>query len=209
MRTLPTIASNLESVPYSVAARELMRNTLLDAAYRLLLNARWADVRMTEIAHTAGLSRQTLYKEFGSRDRLAGALATREADRLMCALEMTIDDGIAEPARAVADACDILARTALENPVIHAMIHQRDADEALTLLAGGVSLVERTAKHVTHVLLLRWPGLSRKDVEIMSECMVCLAIGCSALAKSPITGKGESAVARLLGPYVEDLFAKL
>ena len=51
--------------PYPEAARELLRQTLFDAA-RLHLEAQpWAEVTMGDIAATAGVSRQTLYKEFG------------------------------------------------------------------------------------------------------------------------------------------------
>ena len=53
-----------QRVPYSVAARELLRNTLLDAACHELQSRRWAEITMADIALAAGVSRQTLYKEF-------------------------------------------------------------------------------------------------------------------------------------------------
>ena len=53
--------------PYPVAARELLRSSLLDAACEELRQRRWSDVTMAEVALAAGVSRQTLYKEFGSR----------------------------------------------------------------------------------------------------------------------------------------------
>jgi AcrR family transcriptional regulator len=55
------------ATPYAVAARELLRDTLFDAARRELEHRGWNDVTMAEIASAAGVSRQTLYKEFGSR----------------------------------------------------------------------------------------------------------------------------------------------
>ena len=54
--------------PYAVAARALLRDTLLDAARRELEQRAWSEVTMADIALAAGVSRQTLYKEFGSRE---------------------------------------------------------------------------------------------------------------------------------------------
>jgi len=48
--------------PYAVAARELLRSTLFEAARHELARRRWNEVTMAEIAVTAGVSRQTLYK---------------------------------------------------------------------------------------------------------------------------------------------------
>ncbi|MGQ5228634.1 helix-turn-helix domain-containing protein, partial [Streptomyces sp. yara] len=38
----------------------------------------WSAVRMVDVAAAAGVSRQTLYNEFGSKDGLARALVRRE-----------------------------------------------------------------------------------------------------------------------------------
>src|ERR1700679_2753347 len=95
------------SVPYPVAARELLRNTLLDAACQQLQSSRWADVTMADIARAAGVSRQTLYKEFGSRDEFAQVLVMREANRFLVAVEGAITANLDDPARALAAAFDV------------------------------------------------------------------------------------------------------
>jgi AcrR family transcriptional regulator len=59
------------------------RESLLGAAARALAERPWSAVRMVEVAVTAGVSRQTLYNEFGSKDGLARALLVREADRYL------------------------------------------------------------------------------------------------------------------------------
>ena len=58
------------------------REALLDAAYQTIVAGDWAGARMADLAARAGVSRQTLYNEFGNRDQLAAALALREAERL-------------------------------------------------------------------------------------------------------------------------------
>jgi AcrR family transcriptional regulator len=57
------------------------REALLDAASAALAHRPWAGVRMVDIALAAGVSRQTLYNEFGSKGGLAEALLRRETDR--------------------------------------------------------------------------------------------------------------------------------
>ena len=82
-----------------VAARELLRTSLLDAAREELRQRRWADVTMADVAATAGVSRQTLYKEFGSREEFAQALVLREADNLLDAVEQAMTTGGRSPPR--------------------------------------------------------------------------------------------------------------
>src|SRR3954453_20797163 len=75
------------AVPYAVAARDLLRNTLLDAMRRELATRPWAEISMVDVARAAGISRQTLYKEFGSRQDFARAYVLREADSFVEAVE--------------------------------------------------------------------------------------------------------------------------
>ncbi|MFE4875086.1 TetR/AcrR family transcriptional regulator [Streptomyces sp. NPDC056682] len=56
------------------------RESLLDAALSALAGLPWSGVRMVDVASAAGVSRQTLYNEFGSKHGLARALVRREAD---------------------------------------------------------------------------------------------------------------------------------
>ncbi|WP_439848975.1 TetR/AcrR family transcriptional regulator [Streptomyces griseus] len=53
------------------------RQALLDAALRALDEEPWRAVRMVDVAALAGVSRQTLYNEFGTKRGLAGALLRR------------------------------------------------------------------------------------------------------------------------------------
>ena len=78
------------AVPYRVAARQLLRDTLLDASRGLLADRPWAQITMSEVAQAAGVSRQTLYKEFGSRDEFAQAFVIREGARFLNAVEEAI-----------------------------------------------------------------------------------------------------------------------
>ena len=61
--------------------------------------APWAQVTMAEIATAAGVSRQTLYNEFGTRDEFGQALVIRESGRLLDAVEQTIAEHAERPDR--------------------------------------------------------------------------------------------------------------
>src|SRR5271166_2461590 len=89
---IPSMPAAGQRVPYSVAARALLRNTLLDAACHELESRHWADITMADIAVAAGVSRQTLYKEFGSREEFAQVLVMREAERFLDAVARAVKE---------------------------------------------------------------------------------------------------------------------
>ncbi|MFD5660477.1 TetR/AcrR family transcriptional regulator, partial [Streptomyces hirsutus] len=70
------------------------RESLLDAAYAALACRPWSAVRMVDVAAAAGVSRQTLYNEFGSKEGLARALVRREADGYLAGVDraLTVHD---------------------------------------------------------------------------------------------------------------------
>jgi len=49
---------------FSEAARELLRERVLDALGELLRSRAWSEVTMAHVAARAGVSRQTLYNGF-------------------------------------------------------------------------------------------------------------------------------------------------
>ncbi|REK85533.1 TetR/AcrR family transcriptional regulator [Streptomyces inhibens] len=105
------------------------RESLLDAAYTALANRAWAAVRMVDVAAAAGVSRQTLYNEFGSKEGLARALVRRETDNYLAGVARALARGGAPAAgtrgdaaaRVVAAAAWTL-RTARANPLVRAAL---------------------------------------------------------------------------------------
>ncbi|MFC4560423.1 TetR/AcrR family transcriptional regulator [Nocardiopsis mangrovi] len=57
-----------------------VRGRLIDAAYTGVVAGHWSRMRMADIAADAGVSRQTLYNEFGSKEGLLQAVVVREAN---------------------------------------------------------------------------------------------------------------------------------
>ena len=74
------------------------RESLLDAAYTALVRRPWSAVRMVDVAAAAGVSRQTLYNEFGSKDGLVQALLAREPGRGSPGYSLSLPASTAYPA---------------------------------------------------------------------------------------------------------------
>jgi AcrR family transcriptional regulator len=189
------------ATPYAVAARELLRETLFDAARRELEHRGWSEVTMAEIAAAAGVSRQTLYKEFGSRDDFAQAFVLREAVRFVRAIESALDAHLRDPKAALTAAFGLFLSAAAEDPLIRAAI--AGAGEMLPFVTTqGQPLVERAAEQLRVAILARWPQAAEHDAALLSECLVRLAISYATL---PVASAGmtASSITELLGPYID------
>ena len=164
---------------YRAAARDLLRTTLLDAALELLRERAWSDITMADVAAAAGISRQTLYSEFGSRGEFAQAAVAREGERFLAA--------------------------AAENPLVQAIVAP-DGDGALLPLVTtqGAPLVEGVGAHLTGILVATWPQFTPREARALADCLVRLAISHAALPGGP-PPRTAADVASILGPYVDSL----
>jgi AcrR family transcriptional regulator len=202
------VNSARDRIPYSLAARELLRNTLLDAACDELRDRRWADITMADVARSAGVSRQTLYKEFGSRDEFAQALVLREAERFLLSVQDAVHAHIDDPATALSAAFDVFLTAAADNPLISTIVHGEGAEGLLVLFTTqGEPVVAGAAARLNAIIVEGWPLVKRRDAELLSECLVRLAISYAALPKGPSSMTADS-VATLLGPYIERLVGR-
>ncbi|GGX56498.1 TetR family transcriptional regulator [Streptomyces minutiscleroticus] len=97
------------------------RESLLDAAYTALARRPWSAVRMVDVAAVAGVSRQTLYNEFGSKEGLARALVRREADAYLAGVERALASHT-EPRERLAAAAEWTVSAARGNVLVRAML---------------------------------------------------------------------------------------
>ncbi|HLI33167.1 MAG TPA: TetR family transcriptional regulator [Solirubrobacteraceae bacterium] len=193
--------------PYPVAARELLRNSLMDAARDLIAERPFAEVTMAQIAEQAGVSRQTLYNEFGSREEFTQALLLREADRFLTSVEQAVSAHSDDPAKALEAAFEVFLIAAAEDPIVRAGLRD-GAEELLALVTTrGRPIVEYAVQRLAGVIATEWPEAARPDCELLSESLVRLAISYAALPKGPTLMTAES-VAQLLGPFIEQALAR-
>lgn len=97
------------------------REALLDAAYEALVECPWPTVRMVDVAAAAGVSRQTLYNEFGSKDGLARALVRREADAYLQGVERLLA-APTPPERGLAAVAEWTVTEATARPLLRALL---------------------------------------------------------------------------------------
>lgn len=193
--------------PYSVAARELLRDTLLDAARDLLAERDWAEITMADIAGAAGVSRQTLYSEFGSRAEFAQALFLREADRFLESVEQAVNARLDDPVAALAAAFEVFLDAAAGDPLIRSVVSREGNDSLLPYVTTqGDPVVGQATERLAAVIAAGWPRVDRGAIDLLADCAVRLAISYAALPTGPPSDTAAS-VATLLGPYLEQAVA--
>ena len=197
-----------ERTPYAVAARELLRDTLLDAARDLLAQRNWSQITMADIASAAGVSRQTLYSEFGLRGAFAQALFLREGDRFLTAVEDAVNANLDDPVAALGAAFEVFLTAAAENPLIRAVVDSNGNAGLLPYFTTqGQPVVTQATERLALVIATGWPHVDRDAVGLLADCVVRLAISHAALPTGPADETAAS-VATLLGPYLERLVAQ-
>ncbi|MEU6575435.1 TetR/AcrR family transcriptional regulator [Streptomyces sp. NPDC046805] len=182
------------------------RESLLDAAYTALTRRPWPAVRMVDVAAAAGVSRQTLYNEFGSKQGLARALVRREADAYLAGVERALG-GCSDPRDRLAATAEWTASAARESALVRAMLTgcwserlpaptlsavpsssvlpaQRRADGPLPSPRDFVQIVRDRA-----VAVLSGPGAVQADsAELTRSCELVVRIALSCVTAPPGPG---------------------
>ena len=194
---------------FADASRELLRDRVLDAVGELAAARPWSEVTMAEVAIAAGVSRQTLYNAFGSRQEMAQAYVIREGDRFVAAVESAIAEAAPDAHEALRSAVEIFLRAAETHPVIKAIVASESGDELLPLLTTrGGPLVGEVTDRLSEILVANWPGLPKPEASVIADCLARLAISHAALpADRP--DRTASAIARVLGPYLDGLLREI
>jgi AcrR family transcriptional regulator len=200
--TISGVASG--RTPYPQAARELLRETLFAAARDQLRQRAWSEVTMADVASAAGVSRQTLYNEFGSRDEFAQALVIHEGERFMEGVEAAVRDNLDDPRAAVAAALEVFLRTAGEDPLVRVVITDDGTGGMLPFVTTqGMPVVQWATARLTATIEEGWPEAPPAKARLLAESLVRLAI-------SHVTAPGEppevtaAATSELLGPFIDE-----
>jgi len=131
-----------EREPYAVAARQLLRETLFNAARDELQQRSWSEITMADVAAAAGVSRQTLYKEFGSRDEFAQAFVIQEGERFLDGVEAAVREHLDDPRAAINAALETFLRAAGEDPLVRILLSDDGAGGMLPFVTTqGVPVV--------------------------------------------------------------------
>ena len=195
------------STSYRGAVRQLLRDRLLDAGRDQLGDRPWAQVTMAEIAAAAGVSRQTLYNEFGSRDEFAQALVIREGSRFLDAVEQAIDRHADDPLAALTAALEQFLRSAEDDPFVRLLLGDDGTGGLLPLLTTQSRPVRSTGP--PRGSWRRCGPMARRpaaDLAALADLLVRLAISHVAAPRQP-PARTAASITRLLGPSIERMLA--
>ncbi|MET8200457.1 TetR family transcriptional regulator [Micromonospora taraxaci] len=166
-----------------------VRDSIVDAARALTVATGWDGVRMGAVAGAAGVSRQTVYNEFGSKAGLAEALARREVDTFVGDVRAAL---LAHGADVRAGAYAAIAHTlttAAENPLVKAILSSArgGSDELLPYLTTRAEVVLTEASGA----LIDWacdhlPGADQPTLAFAADTIVRLVVSHIVLPRSPI-----------------------
>lgn len=148
------------------------RDLLLDAAADAVLSgAEWDKVRMADVARAAGVSRQTLYYEFGSKDALAEALAMREAERYMAGAEAAMIGHGGSPGEALGAATEFTLAEAASNPLVKAVLTDDSAALLPFITTRSDALLTAARERCASYLSEHWPSLPSEDVRFVADAV--------------------------------------
>lgn len=193
-----------DSVPYPVAARALLRDTVLDGLRELLTERTWAKISLTDVARLAGVSRQTLYKEFVSRSGLAQAYAFRIVDRFV--------DGMEELAQHPTDDYRAIFRQGFQrffdecavDPVIQAALTGEAGPELMQMLTlDSAPLIAYAEERLSAVYQRSWIDATPEEADPLARIVVRLTFGYIAIPPQGDLAEVADSHAAVLAPYIE------
>ncbi|MBA3864874.1 MAG: TetR/AcrR family transcriptional regulator [Solirubrobacterales bacterium] len=189
--------------PYQEATRELLRRTLFAAAREQLGQRAWSEVTMSDIAAAAGVSRQTLYKEFGNRNEFGLAFVIDVGEAFLDEVEAAVKQHLDDPRAAVGAALELFLRTAGEDPLIRMLLSDDGTGGMLPFVTTqGMPVVQWATFRLGGVIEEGWPQAPKSDVHLLAESLVRLAIS-YITAPTETPGTTANAVAELLGPFID------
>ncbi|MDP9094835.1 MAG: TetR family transcriptional regulator [Actinomycetota bacterium] len=157
---------------------------------------------MSDVARSAGVSRQTVYNEFGSRQALVQAYVTREIESLVADVEAQVRGGSHDAHAALQAAFSLFLRLASDEPVVRIIVTNAEGGELIRLLTevGRSVATGRIARLIVEV----WPQVSMPDAEVLADSLVRLAISHALLPMAEPSTTAAS-IARLIGPFVDQV----
>lgn len=112
--------------------RDRLRAAVLVATAELAIDRGWGAVTMGAVADRVGVSRQTVYNEFGGKPALGEALVMRELDTFLelVTTELTSGDVLVD---AVFGAVEAVMRAAADNPLLKDVLVSAQGGQASLL----------------------------------------------------------------------------
>jgi len=190
-------------MPYAEASRVLLRDSVLDAMRDLLLARDWSAITLSDVARAAGISRQTIYNEFGSRHGLAQGYALRLADRLADAVHAAIDANVGNINEAFLQGFRSFFAESASDPLVISLLSGVAKPDLLQIITiDSAPMITRESERLTSALTESWVAASEEDAGVLARAIVRLAL--SYVSMPPEADHDVAAdLARLMTPFAE------
>ena len=151
------------------------RDRLIDAAVVLTSDGGWAAVTMAKLAEHAGVSRQTVYNEIGTKAELAEAMILRELERFLSCVTQAFEQHADDLLTAIrAASYDVLER-AQDNRLLHAIVsatHGADTELLPLLTSHSHGLLGFTRELIRENVETFDHGLQPAELDIAIDVVV-------------------------------------
>jgi AcrR family transcriptional regulator len=198
-----TNVAPVKRVPFAEASRALLRDSILDAMRDLLRSRDWSAVTLADVARAAGVSRQTIYNEFGSRQGLAQGYALRLADRLASLVDGAIYSNVGDIYAAFLEGFRAFFAESAADPLVISLLTGVAKPDLLQLITTGSGpIITHCSQRLTTSFMDSWVHASEADAGMLARAIVRLAM--SYVSMPPEADHDVAAdLARLMTPAAE------
>ncbi|MDY6999409.1 MAG: TetR family transcriptional regulator [Actinomycetota bacterium] len=192
-----------QRVSYAEASRVLLRDSILDGMRELLLTRDWSAITLTDVANAAGISRQTIYNEFGSRQGLAQGYALRLADRLVDQIHDAINDNVGDVYAAFLQGFrDFFTESAADPLVISLLTGTSKPDLLQIITTDSAPIINHCSARLTESFMASWVRCSQEDAGVLARAIVRLAMSYVSMPPEADHDVARD-LARLMSPFAE------
>jgi AcrR family transcriptional regulator len=186
---------------FAERTKRRLRDELLDAAYDAIVTGGYDGLRMAEVGRRTGVSRQTVYNEFGDKWALLQAVAARETERFLIQVNEALSRH-GDPIDGLRAAVDRALSLASDNPLVKAALGAPGSDQASQLLTTrGRHLLELSHQRLDAHVREHWPDLSAGDADACVDLAVRVVLS-HIVNPGPAPSAVADQVARVLGPFL-------
>ena len=176
---------------------------MLDAMRAELLTKDWSAITLADVARTGGVSRQTIYNEFGSRQGLAQGYALRLADRLVDDVSRAIDGHVGEMHAAFLDGFRAFFTASAADPLVISLLSGAAKPDLLQIITTDSGpIITHCSRRLAAAFRDSWVEVEESDAAVLARAIVRLAM--SYVSMPPEADHDVAAdLARLMTPFAE------
>ncbi|MDT5402541.1 MAG: hypothetical protein QOK33_5772, partial [Mycobacterium sp.] len=135
----------------------LLRDAILDGMRDMLLARDWSSITLSDVAKAAGISRQTIYNEFGSRQGLAEGYALRLADRLVDAVDNAIVANVGNIYAAFLEGFRAFFLESASDPLVISLLTGAAKPDLLQIITtDSAPIITRCSERLTSTFMDSW-----------------------------------------------------